>query len=158
MPNLSARGNQQLLTSLGLDAHSLGFEADDRSPELILVGASSLDEAVTFLGDIRPDDRRKVIVIGLDEDLEFDFRPSPGSFGAVLEDFGILGSMPPHLTTDWQDFGFVGRREVADKLKLWYGGPRHTRNYAIWAGLKDFPSAAAFLLRLVDVVRSESLR
>lgn len=158
MINFTSQGNVELLGPLVDKLRDFGAITGVVNPDLILVGATSVDEAMTHLTNISSEDRGKVIVVGLDEDLEYHPRPKPGSFGEFLETSRILGTMPLRMTTNWDAFGFIGPKAIADKMpELWYGGPAHSPSYAIWAGLSDFPNVAAFLDRLVDFIRSERL-
>ncbi len=156
MIKFTSHGNLELLGPLLHKLREGGAQAVSSDPNLILIGAATLDEAANCLTDISFADRQKVIVVGLDEDLEYHPRPAPGSFGDFLETSRILGSLPLQMTTSWEAFGFIGPKTIAYKIGLWFGGPMHSPNYAIWAGLKDFPNVDAFLRRLVELTSSEA--
>ncbi len=141
-------GNADLLSHLVSELRALGAEANDDNPTLVLIGASSIAEAEEQLKTLSSTDAAKAVVIGLDASLQMHVLPKPGSLAAFLEGTQILGSMPMELTMNWGNFGFAGKKELADKMRLWYGGPAQSRTYAIWAGLEEFESAGAFLLRL----------
>lgn len=64
-------------------------------------------------------------------------------------DADVLGSMAAWLAKEWNDSGFIGRKEPSRKLGFGYVSLSQTPTYAVWDGLRDSSTAAAFLAHLI---------
>jgi hypothetical protein len=144
-------GATGLLAPLATRLVAHGATESQDSADLILVGATTLADARTALQSLEPAEQQRVVLVGLDESFELQFLPHPDSLAALLERFRVLGSTPLELTTSWDDFGIVARKDLVTLLGCWFGTRFQSPHYAAWAGLSDFTDAAAFWLRLVEV-------
>jgi len=145
-------GNTQDLAALEGELVRLGAEPCVEDASLVLLGATTLEDARAILETLSQRDAERVVLVGVYESLHMNFLPAPGSFGALLETFQILGALHLEMITTWHDFGFVGSMRLLPGFEgVWYGKPFRTPSYSSWAGLEQFGSAGRFLLRLVDV-------
>lgn len=148
-------GDQSLLAPLILQLDQLGAVTSQLAPtSLVLVGASTVDQADHLLANLSPRLRSRAVIVGVDEHL--DFTSIPGSLTDLLERMRVLGALPRDCAATPRIPSFVGacgyHRELAGLVGCGYFrfGPI---DHKVWTDLPAI-SAAAFLVKLVEAIET----
>lgn len=120
----------------------------DSLADLAIVGASNLQQGREALEQLSVDTRARSLLIGLDEEtLDARRRPAADNLGGLLEHYQPLGVLVSVAVNEWQpsNAGFIGRRELAEKMGSAFLNLHATRNYAAYmtcngSGAVDFLS------------------
>jgi hypothetical protein len=154
--SVHAIGELDVVASLLVQLHQAGAVESAESPSLILVGATTVLEAELLLMNVTPSMRRRAVIVGIDEELDFGF--SDGTYAGLLGKMMVLGSLPTGAVDRPTITSFIGARGPGDGLAklvgagFWKLGPAH---HKVWF---DVPAvdAGAFLVQLVTAIERES--
>jgi hypothetical protein len=139
-------GEQTVLTPLLKQISELNLV--EENPSLILLGATDAMTAARQLEQLPEDQRRRTIVVGLDDDLQST--PRAGTLGDLLERHQLLGAIP--MATEAPIRRFLGPKgDHARLVQATYLRAESSRNYAGWIGLPPV-DAGTFVSMLITAL------
>lgn len=142
-------GSGPALDNLGVQLEAHGARVAQSAADLVLVGASTIDEATRVLDSLDADERTHAVVVGLDGSFDARERPEPGTLSHLLETYQPLGILRTDAVMGHSSTGFIGRKDHARGLDAKYLNLYSSRSYASWMGCPG-EDPGKFLLRVVD--------
>jgi hypothetical protein len=124
--------------------------------DLLVVGATSIQEARDQLRAMNDDDRVRCLIVGLSEMLCILDFPSPDNLSGLLEEFTPLGVLTFAPASESSNaFGFIGKKSLANVMGTPYMKASASRRYAGYVNLRS-EDAGAFVLRYLAAATRSS--
>lgn len=149
MIHFQAVGARHVLAPLLEQLQTTGSN-ESPNPSIILVGASSIEEATAAIDNLTLEQRHRAILVGVEGTLRMQVLPKPGSFAAMLEAAQLVGAIQRPLGDD--ALAFAGRKDLAEPMGLIYLREFQSPTYAEWHGLDHYVDVATFLGRMAAVL------
>jgi hypothetical protein len=123
-------------------------ETGDLMSELVLLGADNVADASAILEQLDPFIRSNVVLVGVPGELDVRRRAAQGTLAGLLEMYRPLGAIEMRKTWSPVLSGFIGKKDLADRMESGVAKEFSTQHYGNWLRC-DGSDAADFLLRLL---------
>jgi hypothetical protein len=117
-------------------------------PDVRILGASTVDEAVQVLEQVPATDRANALIVGLPGTLDIREPPRVGTLAGLLEHYRPLGILAVCEAWNPDLAGFIGPKALADIMDAGFLKQHSSSHYATWLRCIG-TDAGDFVLRLL---------